>query len=137
MAIIKTSKGNFKKVPEGIQNLYITDVKLVPSGKPQKVEFDYEHESGATFKETFSFTHPVQAKILGQRCDTLYGGDMPEGTEIDTGDLPSMFKGKIAIADVIHKKVEKDGVTKTYVNLKYVKSYSEPAVEEDDGDDEL
>ena len=136
MAIITTSKGTFKRVPEGKQNLLITEVKLVPSGKPQKVEFNYLHENGATYKETFSFSHPVQASILGKRCDILYNGDMPEGTEINTDDLPSMFTGKLAVCEVVHKIVpDKDDPTKerTFVNLKYVESY----LSDDNDDDDL
>jgi hypothetical protein len=140
--IIKTSKGTFKRVPEGKQELTITDVKLVPSGKPQKVEFSYVHENGATFKETFSFTHPVQSAILGKRCDVLYNGDMPEGTEIDTSDLPSMFADKIAVCEIVHKKVaDKEDPTKerTFVNIKYVEEYKD-AIETVEGelvDDDL
>ncbi len=137
--IIKTSKG-YQRVPEGKQELTITDVKLVPSGKPQKVEFHYVHDNGATFKETFSFTHPVQSAILGKRCDVLYDGKMPEGTEIDTADLPNMFSNKVAVCEVVHKKVtDKDDPTKerTFVNLKYVESYKDATIMIEDDDEEL
>lgn len=134
--IIKTTKGSYKKVPEGMQDLLITEVKLVPSGRPQKAEFNYEHENGATMKEFFDFSSKIGQDILGKRCDVLYNGDMPEGTEIDTSDLPAMFEGKVAKAMVVHKDSTKDGKTRTFANIKYVESYSDPVVQSDDEDDD-
>ncbi len=130
---IKTSKSGFQKVPEGMQELVVTDVKLVPSGKPQKVQFEYAHESGATCRESFAFTQPMQAKILGTRCDVLLNGTLPEGTEINTDDLPSMFLGKHLKAMIRHHVTEDK---KVYVNIKWVESYFDvepaPEVAEDD-----
>lgn len=137
---IKTTKGNFKKVPTGKQVLYITDVKLVPSGKPQMVEFYYSHESGATLKETLKFNHPVASDILGQRVDTLYNGTMKEGTEIDTSDLPTMFNHKGVNAFIKHVEGKTDGELngKIYVNIGYVESYFEyPKTVDEEADDDL
>ena len=132
---IKTSKGGFKRVPEGEQELVVTDVKLVPSGKPQKVLFEYSHESGATLKESFSFTQPMQAKILGTRCDLALDGKVPEGTEIEVTDLPEMFLGKHLIAMIKHHVTDDN---KTYVNIKWVESFFDEQIEseEDMSDDD-
>lgn len=133
---IKTTKNSgFKRVPEGRQDLLITKVELVPSGKPQKAIFHYEHDSGATMRESFSFSNKVAVEILGKRCDLLYNSEIPEGTEIDATDLPNMFVGKITTAEIKHN--ESNG--KTYANIKYVESFrdSENAVVVDDEDDDL
>lgn len=114
---IQTQKSTFKMVPEGEQELVVTDVKLVPSGKPQMVEFHYKHENGATLRERFDFAHPIAMTILGKRCDIALGGSVPEGTEIDSSDLPEMFLDKAVVAQVVHKE-GKDG--RTYANISYL-----------------
>lgn len=133
---IKTSKGSFKMVPEGDVFLNIKSVELMPSGKPQTIIFTYTHENGAELKERMSLTHPVAERILGKRCDILYDGELPEGSDIEVGDLPSLFTGKVAHAHVEHNKVtsEKDGKTRTFANVKYVMSYSDSSVEDEDDD---
>lgn len=118
--IIKTKKSTFVLIPEGKQELFITDVKLVPSGKPQMIEFYYEHENGGTMKETLRLDHPVAVSILSQRCALALGDDVPEGTEIDVNDIPGMFIGQIIVARVEHNESEKDGKTRTYANIKGV-----------------
>ena len=129
---IKITKSTFKKVPEGRQELFIEDVELVPSGKPQKVIFHYKHQNGATMKETLDFNKEVPVKILGSRCDVLYDGKLPEGTEIEPTDLPEMFLNKIATCMIKYKEVG----DKTYVNIGWVESYRDGVVDKPDVADE-
>jgi len=131
--IIKTTKSSFKMVPAGEQDLTVTDVKLVPSGKPQMIQFEYAHDNGGTLKETLKLDNDMSLKILGKRCDLALNGKMPEGTEIDINEIPDMFKGKILRAFIVHKEVEKDGKTNTYANIRYVMEiFGLPEEEEDD-----
>jgi len=115
--IIKTSKPKgFTLVPEGRQIVHVDSVKLVPSGKPQMVEFIYSHESGGIIKETLKFDHPVALDILGKRCDIAMGG-LPEDTEIQTDELESIFNGKTFEVEVKHTEGKSGG---TFANIKYM-----------------
>lgn len=131
--IIKTAKNKFQMVPEGQQQLKVTKVELLPSGKPQNVKFTYKHANGGTLLETLKLSHPVASDILGQRCDIALGG-VAEGTPIDLADVPAMFLNKIVTAQIVHNVVEgDDGKTRTYANIKYITEVQE----EEDGTEEL
>jgi hypothetical protein len=116
--MIKTMKSNFAMVPEGEQILTVTTAKLVPSGKPQMVQFVFTHASGAKIPETFKFSSEKGMAILGKRCDIATGGTLPEGSDIDERDIPAMFMGKTFKAEVVHNL----SGGKTYSNIKYLKS---------------
>lgn len=130
---IKTTKSTFKIVPEGDVTLLVTDVKIVPAGRPQFVEFYYSHENGGTTREKFDLNHEIAKSILGKRIDIALDGSVEEGTEFDLDDIPSMFNGKYVDALVEHNVVEKEGKKRTYANIKYITAvYGMDDEEEDD-----
>ncbi len=122
--MIKTRKGTFAIAPEGEQLIVTTEVKLVPSGRPQQVDFVHKHANGAIIKESFKFSNEVAMDILGKRCDIATGGKLPEGSDIDERDVPDMFLGKTFKVEIVHKPVG----DKTFANIRYFKSLV------DDGD---
>lgn len=122
---IKTTKGTFKMIPEGDQTLFVKDVKLVPAGRPQYVEFYYEHADGGNARDRLDLNHPIAVSILGKRMDVALKGEVEEGTEFELEEVIPMFKGKYVKARVEHNKVG----DKTYANIKYIAEVWE---EEDD-----
>lgn len=131
--IIRTSKQMFKLVPEGQQDLLVTKVELLPSGKPQTVKFTYTHEDGGTLLENLNLTHPVANNILSQRCDMALGG-VPEGTPVELSTVPDLFLGKIVTAMIVHNHGKGENADKVYANIKYVMDIREG---EGDGVDDL
>lgn len=125
---IKTKKGGFALVPAGEQTLTVTSVKLVPSGKPQMVEFVHKHDSGATIKETLKFSNDIALDILGKRCDIALNGTQPEGTDIEYDELEDIFLNKTFVVEVVHKEGTEG---RTFANIRYVKSLVETADEDD------
>ena len=119
--MIKIAKSGFKMVPEGEQVLTVKSVKVLPSARPQVIEFEWVHANGGTIKESFKISVPVAMDILGKRCDIALNGMMAEGTEISENDLPDIFKGKTFTAFVVHHHVTgNDGKDRTFANIKYI-----------------
>lgn len=114
---ITIRKSGFALVPEGRQLVHVDEVKLVPSGRPQMVEFKYSHANGGTIKETLKFDHPVAVDILGKRCDIAMGGSAEEGTEIEPEDLEGLFLDKTFEAEIKHTEGKNGG---TFANIKYL-----------------
>lgn len=141
--MIKITKNAFKLVPEGEQVLTVKSVKVLPSARPQVIEFEWVHANGGTIKESFKTSVPKAMDILGKRCDIALNGRLPEGTEISEHDIPDIFCGKTFTAFVVHNRVTgNDGNERTFVNIKYLidlVSKTDDAPEEctEDEDDDL
>lgn len=135
---ITTTKSDFKLLPEGENLLKITSVKLLPSGKPQKVEMTYSSPEG-TLTESFDLNVKIGREKLGKRCDVLYHGDLPEGTAIEVTDIPDLFLGKIANVVIKHNASKKDP-TRMFANIYFIKEFLEDQsaseAEEDLAEDE-
>lgn len=135
--MIKVTKG-FRLIPEGVHELEITKVELVPSGKPKIVKFTYKDNENRTLMEQLDSKHDVGGRILGQRVDLLFGGTLKEGTDIELENLPDWFMGKRLLATIVHNESERDGKTRTFANIKFVNEFLDTMTEEDlDEDDDL
>jgi hypothetical protein len=130
---ITIRKSGFALVPEGKQLVHVDEVNLVPSGRPQMVEFKYSHANGGTIKEILKFDHPVAVDILGKRCDIAMGGTAEEGTEVEPEDLKDLFLGKTFEAEIKHTEGKKGGI---FANIKYLTKLVSTDVEETDDEDD-
>lgn len=115
MAMIKINlKGGYKTVQEGERVLEITDAKVTPSGKPDKLVLNMKDvEDGATLINNYKFDNEISAWAMGVMLNIALG--IEDGGEFDTDDVEKLIGIKL-LCEVAHS--EYNG--KTYANVKRV-----------------
>lgn len=112
MTMIKLNlNGGFKTVQEGERVLEITDAKVTPSGKPNKLTLNMKDvEDGATLINNYNFTNSTSLWIMGLMLNIALG--LEDGDEFDTNDASKLIGIKLK-CEVKHS--EYNG--KTFANI--------------------
>lgn len=115
MTMIKLNlKGGFKKVQEGIRDLEITDVKVTPSGAPEKMILTMKDvEDGASLQNTYNFKSETSVWAMGMMLSVALG--LEDGAEFDTKDAQQLV-GKVLKCEVAHSEYNGN----TYANVKKI-----------------
>ena len=116
MATIKINlQREFKTVEEGERVLEITDAKVTPSGKPEKLVLNMRdvEDKNATLINNYSFSNDTSVWAMGIMLNIALG--IEDGGEFDTNDV-SKLKGIKLLCEVTHS--EYNG--RTYANVKKV-----------------
>lgn len=115
MAMIKVNlKGGFKTVQEGERVLEITDAKVTPSGKPEKLTLNMKDvEDGASLINNYNFNNDTSVWAMGVMLNIALG--IEDGGEFDTNDLDQLVGTKL-VCEVAHS--EYNG--RTYANVRRI-----------------
>ena len=114
MMIKVNLKGNYKTVQEGERVLEITDAKVTPSGKPEKLVLNMKDiEDGASLMNTYSFNNETSLWAMGVMLSTALG--LQDGDDFDTKDVEKL-KGIKLRCEITHS--EYNG--KTYANVRRI-----------------
>ena len=106
--------GNFKVVQEGERVLEITDAKVVPSGKPEKLQLTMKDvEDGAQLINNYKFDNETSVWAMGMMLNAALG--VEDGDEFDTKDVGKLIGVKL-LCEVAHSEYN----DKTYANVKKV-----------------
>lgn len=106
--------GNFKVVQEGERILEITDAKVTPSGKPEKLQLNMKDvEDGASLVNSYKFDNETSVWAMGMMLNAALG--MEDGSEFDTKDVGKLIGIKL-LCEVAHSEYN----DKTYANIKKV-----------------
>ena len=104
-------QGNFKTVQEGERILEITDAKVTPSGKPEKLQLNMKDvQDGASLLNSYTFSNETSVWLMGMMLNTALG--IEDGGEFDTKDAAKLI-GIQLLCEVKHS--EYNG--KTYANI--------------------
>ena len=116
MATIKINLNReFKTVEEGERVLEITDAKVTPSGKPEKLVLNMRdvEDKSATLINNYSFSNDTSVWAMGIMLNIALG--IEDGGEFDTNDVTKL-KGIKLLCEVSHS--EYNG--RTYANVRRV-----------------
>lgn len=134
MKIKVNLKGSFRLVPEGERKLRITEVKVTPSGKPNKMTLKMEDvEDGSSLMNSYNFDNETSLWAMGQMLNAALGTE--DGDEFDTSNANDLV-GIVLLCEVKHSEYN----DKTYANIHKVISrvddddYESPLDIEIDGD---
>lgn len=123
--IIKVNlKGGFKLVQEGQRTLEITEVKLTPSGAPERLVLTMKDvEDGASLQNSFSLKNETSLWAMGMLLNVALG--LNDGDDFNMNDVDKLVGIKL-LCEVTHS--EYNG--RTYANVKKVVSKVEDNTEE-------
>lgn len=115
MTMIKINlNGGFKTVQEGERVLEITNAKVTPSGKPEKLVLTMKDvEDGATLQNAYNFNNDTSVWAMGIMLNMALG--IEDGEEFDTNDIDQLVGIKL-LCEVVHS--EYNG--RTYANVRRV-----------------
>lgn len=115
MTMIKLNlKGGFKTVKEGERTLEITEVKVTPSGAPEKIVLTMKDvEDGASLQNTFSLKNERSVWAMGMLLSIAL--DLKDGDSFDTNDVNQLIGIKL-LCEVGHSEYN----DRTYANVKKV-----------------
>lgn len=115
MAMIKLNlKGGFKTVQEGERTLEITEVKVTPSGAPEKIILTMkDFEDGASLQNTFNLKNERSVWALGLLLSIALG--LEDGDSFDTNDVNQLIGIKL-LCEVAHSEYN----DRTYANVRKV-----------------
>ena len=129
-------QGNFKTVQEGERILEITDAKVTPSGKPEKLQLNMKDvQDGASLLNSYTFSNDTSVWAMGMMLNVALG--IEDGEEFDTKDVAKLI-GIQLLCEVKHS--EYNG--KTYANIARVISKVDEdgvvaSVEEEEEEEDL
>ena len=105
---------NYKTVKEGERVLEITDAKVTPSGKPEKLQLNMKDvEDGATLLNSYKFDNETSVWAMGMMLNIALG--IEDGEEFDTKDVNKLIGVKL-LCEIAHSEYN----DKTYANVKKV-----------------
>lgn len=108
--------GNFKLVQEGERVLEITDAKVTPSGKPDKLQLNMKDvQDGANLLNSYTFSNDTSVWAMGMMLNIALG--IEDGEEFDTKDVSKLIGIKL-LCEVKHSEYN----DKTYANIAKVLS---------------
>lgn len=115
MAVLKLNLNReYKTVEEGERILEITDAKVTPSGKPEKLAlYMKDVEDNATLINNYSFNNDTSMWAMGMMLNIALG--IEDGGEFDTKNVKDLV-GIRLLCEVSHS--EYNG--KTYANVRRV-----------------
>ena len=106
--------GNFKVVTEGERVLEITDAKVTPSGKPEKLQLNMtDVEDRASLVNSYKFDNDTSVWAMGMMLNAALG--IEDGDEFDTKDVGKLIGIKL-LCEIAHSEYN----DKTYANVKKV-----------------
>lgn len=105
---------NYKTVSEGERILEITDAKVTPSGKPDKLQLNMKDvEDGATLLNSYKFDNETSVWAMGVMLNIALG--LKDGEEFDTKDVGKLIGVKL-LCEIAHSEYN----DKTYANVKKI-----------------
>lgn len=114
MEIKLNLKSNYKTVQEGERVLEITEAKVTPSGKPNKLQLNMKDvEDGATLINSYKFDNDTSVWAMGMMLSTALG--LQDGDSFDTKDVIKLVGIKL-LCEVSHSEYNE----KTYANVRKV-----------------
>ena len=107
-------KSGYKTVQEGERILEITDAKVSPSGKPNKLSLNMKDiEDGATLLNSYNFDNDTSVWAMGVMLSIALG--LQDGDDFDTRDCEKLIGVKLK-CEVKHS----EGNGRVYANVKKV-----------------
>lgn len=105
---------NYKTVSEGERVLEITDAKVTPSGKPEKLQLNMKDiEDGATLLNSYKFDNETSVWAMGVMLNIALG--LKDGEEFDTKEVGKLI-GVRLLCEIAHSEYN----DKTYANVKKI-----------------